>query len=142
MFANRHGVESPNLFVYGTLRSAADTKWSRFLASISRFAGPGRTRGLLFQLGGYPGMVVSAHDDAWVIGEVYSLNEPSSAWPVLDAYEGCGPADPPPHQFERQIVDVLLDNGQTISAWVYVYCLATGDKVRIRTGDYLRAKES
>jgi gamma-glutamylcyclotransferase (GGCT)/AIG2-like uncharacterized protein YtfP len=134
------------LFVYGTLRSGADTKWSRFLVSVSRFAGSGRTRGLLFQLGGYPGMVVdsqpgepvvSAHGDAWVVGEVYSLHEPSSAWPVLDAYEGCGPADPRPCAFERQAVDVLLDNGQTIRAWAYVYCLPTAGKVRIVSGDFI-----
>jgi gamma-glutamylcyclotransferase (GGCT)/AIG2-like uncharacterized protein YtfP len=127
------------LFVYGTLRTAADTKWSRFLASISHFDGPGRTPGLLFQLGGYPGMVAgSHHSDAWVIGEVHSLHQPSSAWPVLDAYEGCGPADPRPYTFERQVVDVLLGNGQTIRAWAYVYCLATEDKVRIVSGDYLQ----
>ena len=87
-------------------------------------------------------MVVSTHDDAWVIGEVYSLNEPSSVLPVLDAYEGCGPADPPPHQFERHVVDVLLDNGQTIRAWVYVYCGDTGHKTRIISGDFLQEKES
>ena len=83
-------------------------------------------------------LVVSSRDDAWVIGEVYSLHEPSSSWPVLDAYEGCSPADPPPHAFERQIVEVLLDNGQTIRAWAYVYCLATADKVRIVSGDYIK----
>jgi gamma-glutamylcyclotransferase (GGCT)/AIG2-like uncharacterized protein YtfP len=130
------------LFVYGTLRGAAGsytgTKWSRFLASVSRCAGPGRTRGLLFELGGYPGMVVGSPDDAWVIGEVYSLNEPSSAWPVLDAYEGCGPTDPLPYPFERQTVDVLMDKGESIRAWAYVYCLPTAGKVRIESGDYLQ----
>jgi gamma-glutamylcyclotransferase (GGCT)/AIG2-like uncharacterized protein YtfP len=130
------------LFVYGSLRSAADTKWSRFLASVSHFDGAGRTRGRLYQLGGYPGLVVSSpvvssDQNAWVVGEVYSPHEPASVWPVLDAYEGCGPADSLPYAFERQPVDVLLDNGQTIRAWAYVYCLATADKVRIMSGDYL-----
>ena len=82
--------------------------------------------------------VVSPPDDPWVTGEVYSLNDPASVWTVLDAYEGCGPADPPPHAFERQVVDVLLESGETIRAWAYVYCLATADKVRIVSGDYLQ----
>src|ERR1700681_2342398 len=94
--------ESRYLFVYGTLRSAAGTEWSRFLASASRFAGPGRTRGALFQLDGHPGMIVRAYHDAWVSGEVCFLNEASSTLAALDAYEGCGPGDPPPHKFERQ----------------------------------------
>ena len=131
-------AESRYLFVYGTLRSAAGTEWSRVLASASRFAGPGRTPGALFQLDGHPGMVVLAHHDARVSGEVYLLNEASSMLAVLDAYEGCGPGDPPPHKFERQVVDVLMDDGQTIQAWVYVYCLDTAGRARILSGDYLQ----
>jgi gamma-glutamylcyclotransferase (GGCT)/AIG2-like uncharacterized protein YtfP len=80
-------------------------------------------------------------EDAWVIGEVCLLNEPLSTLAVLDAYEGCGPGDPPPHQFERQVVDVLMDDGQTIGAWVYVYCLDTAGRARILSGDYLQPNQ-
>src|SRR5258708_35652000 len=116
------------LFVYGTLRNAANTEWSQFLSRSSITVGSGRTRGLLFQLDGYPGMVVSAHDDAWVSGEVFQLNEPSTAWPVLDAYEGCGATDPLPHEFEGQIVDVVLNGIQTIRALAYVSGLKLEEK--------------
>ena len=85
--------ESPHLFVYGTLRGAAGTEWSRFLTAKSRFVGSGRAHGALFHLDGYPGMTVCPDDDAWVSGEVYLLNDPSSALPFLGAYEGCGPSD-------------------------------------------------
>lgn len=132
--------ESRYLFVYGTLRSVANTEWSQFLSRSSITVGPGRTRGLLFQLDGYPGMVVKTHDDAWVSGEVFLLNEPSTAWPILDSYEGCGASDPPPHEFERQVVDVVLDGGQSIRAWAYVYCLNTEDKERIPSGNYLHQR--
>jgi gamma-glutamylcyclotransferase (GGCT)/AIG2-like uncharacterized protein YtfP len=135
-------IESQYLFVYGTLRSAAGTEWSRSLASASRFAGPGRTRGALFQLDGHPGMVVHAHQSGWVSGEVCLLNEPLSTLAVLDEYEGCGPGDLPPHKFERQVVDVLMDDGQTIRAWVYVYCWDTAGRSRILSGDYLQPKLS
>ena len=113
-------TESGYLFVYGTLRSGANTEWSHFLNRASVAVGLGRTRGVLLQLDGYPGMVVSAYDDAWVSGEVFLLNEPTSSWPVLDSYEGCGLSDPQPHEFERQIVDVILDDGKLIRAWAYV----------------------
>jgi gamma-glutamylcyclotransferase (GGCT)/AIG2-like uncharacterized protein YtfP len=135
-------TESRYLFVYGSLRRAAGTEWSRFLTSASRFAGPGRTRGALFQLDGHPGMVAGEHQRGWVNGEVCLLNESSSALAVLDAYEGCGPGDRQPHSFERQVVDVIMDDGKTIRAWAYVYCLDTAGRARILSGDYLLPKQS
>jgi gamma-glutamylaminecyclotransferase len=118
------------LFVYGTLRAGAGTKWSQFLIAASRFVGPGRTRGALFRLDGYPGMKVLAEGDAWVTGEVYLLNTPSSTLSALDAYEGS--------EFERQIVPVLLEDGRNLEAWAYIYCPETATKPRIASGDYLR----
>jgi len=129
------------LFVYGSLRAAAGTEWSRFLTAVSSFVGSGRVHGALFHLDGYAGMTVCT-DDAWVTGEVCLMNDPSSALPFLDAYEKCGPSDPLPHEFERQVVTVLLDSGQTVEAWAYVYTLETQDKVRITSGDYLRLKNT
>jgi len=132
--------ESPYLFVYGTLRGAAGTEWSGFLTAKSVFLGSGRTHGVLFHLDGYPGMKIRADRDAWVRGEVYLLNDPSSALTLLDAYEGCGPGDPLPHEFERQVVTVLLDSGRAIEAWAYVYSLETQGKARIHSGDYLQPR--
>jgi gamma-glutamylcyclotransferase (GGCT)/AIG2-like uncharacterized protein YtfP len=130
--------ELPYLFVYGTLRGAANTEWSRFLSTASRFVGSGRTHGALFHVGGYPGMTVCSDGETSVRGEVYLLNDPSSLLPLLDAHEGCGPGDPPPHEFERQVVTVQLDCGRAVEAWSYIYSLATGDKARIASGDYLQ----
>jgi gamma-glutamylcyclotransferase (GGCT)/AIG2-like uncharacterized protein YtfP len=128
----------PYLFVYGSLRRAACTQWSKFLADDSRFVGSGHTHGALFQLDGYPGMTVSPSEEAWVTGEVYLLHEPSSLLRSLDAYEGCGPDDALPHAFERQVVTVVLDSGQSVEAWAYIYKLATDGKSRLTSGDYLR----
>ncbi len=122
-------LEFPYLFVYGTLRAAAATEWSRFLQSQSDFVDSGRTPGWLFQLGGYPGMTVREDHDAWVRGEVYLLHDPAATLPRLDAYEGC--------EFVRQVVRVTLDNGRAISAWAYIYRRETQGKVRIASGDYL-----
>jgi len=127
-----------HLFVYGTLRREADTKWSRFLGSVSRFAGNARARGRLFQVKDYPGMVASIQDDEWVVGEVYLMNEPSTLLLTLDDYEECGPNNPTPHEYVRQVIEVVLDDGAKLPAWAYLYQMSTADKVRIWTGDYLR----
>jgi gamma-glutamylcyclotransferase (GGCT)/AIG2-like uncharacterized protein YtfP len=134
--------ELPYLFVYGTLRGAANTEWSRFLIAASHLVGSGRTHGALFHLGGYPGITVCTDDDAWVRGEVYLLNDPSSALPLLDSYEGCSPDDPLPHEFERKGVIVQLDSGRAVEAWAYIYSLETHGKARIASGDYLQPKSS
>lgn len=129
----------PDLFVYGTLRAAAGTEQSKRLTAASHFIGEASTHGLLFDLGDYPGMSASAEEDAWVRGEVYLLHDPSASLSALDAYEGCGPADSP-HEFKRQVVTVILDSGQTVQAWAYLYNLDTHDKTRIASGDYLQAR--
>ena len=41
-------MSSPYLFVYGTLRSASGTEWSRRLAANARLVGGGRVNGVLF----------------------------------------------------------------------------------------------
>lgn len=110
-------VTPPYLFVYGTLRAGAATEWSKFLTAKSRFIGFGRARGTLFHLGRYPGMTVGGEGVAWVAGEVYLLDDPRSALPLLDAYEGC--------EFERRVVTVWLDDGSQLEAFTYLYCLAT-----------------
>jgi hypothetical protein len=65
------------------------------------------------------------------MGDVCLLNDPASSLPYLDAYEGCGPDDPLPHEFERQVVTVVLDGGQTVEAWAYIYMLDTAGKAML-----------
>ena len=134
--------EPAYLFVYGTLRGAAGTGWSKFLTAKSQFVDSGRTHGALFQLEGYPGMTAATGEDAWVRGEVYLLDDPSAALPILDVYEGCSLEDAAPHEFQRQVVAVCLDNGQAIEAWAYVYSRETQGKARIASGDYLQPQSS
>ena len=125
------------LFVYGTLRRAAHTRWSRFLAEKSSFEGLGRTRGELFHLDGYPGMVAARDDDSWVRGEVCLLEGPA-VLATLDAYEGCAPGDEKPYEFEREPVNVAMEDGRTLQAWAYFYRWGTEGRARIPSGDFFR----
>jgi len=72
----------------------------------------------------------------------WTVNDPSSALPLLDSYEGCSPDDPLPHEFERQIVTVQLDSERAVEAWSYIYSLETHGKARIASGDYLQPESS
>jgi gamma-glutamylcyclotransferase (GGCT)/AIG2-like uncharacterized protein YtfP len=127
------------LFVYGTLRK--DVRNSKFHllareASEATFVGHARIQGRLFDLGEYPGLVLSGDPGSWVNGEVYAFHNPQRTLSRLDAYEGCGLNDPQPHDFERVERDVVLDSGARHRAWLYVYNGPTADKREILSGDY------
>jgi gamma-glutamylcyclotransferase (GGCT)/AIG2-like uncharacterized protein YtfP len=130
-----------HLFVYGTLRRGAGAMCARFL-SDSTFVGAGRVAGRIFRLDGYPGMVACTEGSAQVVGEVFRLYDPLLDLPLLDEYEGCGPADPLPHEFERGITPVQMDDGRTLDAWVYLYRLDTSGRAPIPSGDYLEPRSS
>lgn len=125
------------LFVYGSLRQASDHPMAQLLRTYAQPLGPARTRGVLYDLGAYPGLKDAEGDDAWVRGEVFRLLDPASLLPRLDAYEGCGPHDRPPYLFERHLRSVELDTGATVMAWVYLYNRPVAGARRIPSGDYL-----
>jgi gamma-glutamylcyclotransferase (GGCT)/AIG2-like uncharacterized protein YtfP len=121
--------DPPHLFVCGTLRSSMQNEWSRFLAARAELLGPAKIRGVLFDLGSYPGMIAPADAPGFVIGEVFKLNDPTGTFPELDRYEG--------DDFERRIVSVTLNDGREMEAWAYLYKRDISGKSRIESGDYL-----
>ena len=112
------------------------------LAREAKFVGRARIQGRLFRLGEYPGLVLSRDPDRWVHGEVYALDRPSDTLPDtlarLDDYEGCGPDDPEPHEFERVEQDIILESGARDKAWVYIYEGSTANMREILSGDYFQ----
>ena len=125
------------LFVYGTLRENSRNDAFHLLARDATFVGRARMKGRLYDLGEYPGLVASSGADAWVRGELYSLEKPEEALSRLDCYEGCGPDAAKPHDFKRVELDAELETGETIRAWVYVYEGSIEGKHEITSGDYL-----
>ena len=130
------------LFVYGTLRANVAGSMSHLLARQARRDGLARALGQLFDLGRYPGFVPSSQPDAWVHGELFTLDDPSKILPVLDAYEGCSPDDPHPHEFERVQLQVITETGERQLAWTYAYKGPTANKPVIASGDFARLSAS
>jgi gamma-glutamylcyclotransferase (GGCT)/AIG2-like uncharacterized protein YtfP len=111
----------------------------RLLARCSRFVGDGTVMARLYDLGEYPGIVLSGRPDERVAGEVYELKEGSRAdvLRILDEYEGLGPEAPLPHEYQRELVKVRLDDGTTLTAWAYVLADSVPRHPRIPDSDYL-----
>ncbi len=111
----------------------------RELSRRAATVGRGRVPGQLLDLGAFPGRVRDPAGGGPVVGEVYRLRDPDRALHVFDAYEGCGPDDPEPHLFRRDLEVVRLEDGGIVRAWVYSYQgERTGARV-ISSGDYAEA---
>lgn len=110
------------LFAYGTLRMGMGHAMHQVLAPHATFIGEGTVSARLFNLGSYPGIVLSDQSGDRVIGDVFHLAPESagSLLSALDDYEGIGPAHPLPHEYAREAVDVLMSDGRSIRAWAYV----------------------
>ncbi len=109
------------IFVYGTLRRNANSEMHQLLAKHAGFAGDASYQGKLYTIDYYPGAVPSDDPNDEIQGEVYLLHQADVVLPLLDQYEEFGPEFPEPNEYSRQKQTVLLQNGRTITAWVYVY---------------------
>ncbi len=122
------------LFAYGTLMTGFAR---RPLLKGAVLEARGRIRGTLYDFGEHPGLVLAGAD--WVHGELYRVPEMVKRLPVLDRTEWYDPANEPGSLFLRQRVAVLIGDGSTREAWVYVYNERTGPPdpgSRIESGDW------
>jgi len=134
--ANANDNMPQQLFVYGTLRPAMKHPMYRVLEPYVDTVQPATVPGELFDLGAYPGLVLSDNGDA-VVGELLGLRDAHACLRKMDAYEGCGPSNPTPHEFARTTTAATLSDGTTVNAWVYIYAFSTDDRPRVDSGDYL-----
>lgn len=119
---------NPHLFVYGTLRTGAKNRFAALLRRSADRIGGGRVQGRLYRIANYPGFVPSRSEHDWVKGEVFRLANAGALFSVLDEYEG--------REFQRIVLPVLLDSGEWIEAWVYVYAGLVRAKPWIPSGDF------
>ena len=125
------------LFVYGTLMPGSRDRFGNTarerLSEAGFWRGEASLRGVLYDLGGYPGLSETAEDYAAVSGAVIELYHPKDVFLWLDRYEGIDPQYPWASEYERVIRDVQHEAGDTLKAWVYIYRL-TPDPANLITG--------
>ena len=122
------------LFAYGTLMTGFSR---RPLLGGALLEARGRIRGTLLDLGEYPGVLLDS--GGWVVGELYRVPDMVKRLSGLDRAEGFDPADEATSPFVRRRVAVLVGDGSTREAWVYVYNDRggpAGPPPRIASGDW------
>jgi len=113
-------VINRNLFVYGTLMSAAGHPMGARLAREATLIGPASIQGRLYRIAWYPGVVDTPNAEERVHGEIYALTDPVTSLAWLDAYEGltAGRHDSEYARLERPARALA---GVNLMAWVYLY---------------------
>jgi gamma-glutamylcyclotransferase (GGCT)/AIG2-like uncharacterized protein YtfP len=129
-------IQTDLLFVYGTLRRGSDHENAARLARESSWLGNATLVGTLYRVTWHPALVLEGEDT--VIGDLLRLTDPAVSLPWLDAFESCGPDDPPPHDYRREIATVMTADG-AVDAMVYVWNLPLDGLERIAGGDWLEA---
>ena len=127
-------IQTDLLFVYGTLRRGSDHANAARLAAESEWLGTGTLMGTLYRVSWHPALVLEGEDS--ITGDLLRLTDPAASLPWLDAFESCGPADPPPHDYRREIASVMTASG-AVEAMVYVWNLGVEGLERMPGGDWL-----
>ncbi len=127
-------IQTDLLFVYGTLRRGSDHPNAHRLAGESTWAGTATLTGTLYRVSWHPALVLEGHDT--VTGDLVRLTDPALNLPWLDAFEGCAAGDPEPHEYRREVVQMVSADGP-VAAMVYVWNLPVDGLERIAGGDWL-----
>lgn len=122
------------IFLYGTLRRGASRDVLAHYAGVE-FVASARVRGVLYDLGDYPGLRLDAAA-SWVHGEVFAVDGATLAG--LDEWEGIDPVAPEAGEYRRVRVAVQRDDGAVESCWAYEIRAARCESAQvIASGDWL-----
>jgi gamma-glutamylcyclotransferase (GGCT)/AIG2-like uncharacterized protein YtfP len=129
-------MKSTFLFVYGSLIDEGN-EFAIYLKGNSTFYSPGKVKGKLYDIGEYPGAVLSAEDDAYIYGNILRIDTPEKVFKVIDDYEGYGGEQSWPNEFTRVLTYIETEIG-IINCWIYVYNLPVNGLGYIKGGRYIR----
>jgi gamma-glutamylcyclotransferase (GGCT)/AIG2-like uncharacterized protein YtfP len=123
------------LFVYGTLLDA-DNGVANFMRKHCSFVKPGKFKGILYDIGEYPGAVSMHNAAGYVHGSIYLMSNAPLVLEKLDDYEGFGPGQEQPNLFVRKLLEIETIT-RSFDCWTYLYNKPV-EKLRvIENGDYL-----
>ena len=132
----RSALKIDRIFVYGTLmRGQCRDHVLDFDDNIISIE-TGQTNGLLYDLGEFPGMVLSPGATNTVTGEVFHVQDVKKSLSVLDEIEGFGGYGAKESLYIRTIVTVNDAAGNNSPAWCYLFNQHDGLDKRIESGNW------
>jgi gamma-glutamylcyclotransferase (GGCT)/AIG2-like uncharacterized protein YtfP len=111
-------MDSRFLFVYGSLKRGGELH--HHLARLgARFLGSACVDGERSRRGRFPGARPTSRSGKRLRGELFQLRWPARDLRVLDKVEGFIPGAPLRSEFGRAVAEIVLNNGEPRSAWIY-----------------------
>ena len=126
-----------HFFSYGTLLSGIQHPMHELMLQYAELSGTGFINGKLYDLGNYPGLVLSNNVKKIVWGEIYLIRDEDKLFQYLDDYEGCARYSPKPFEYERNLVSIHDTPQHSLLAWTYLYKLPVRHLPLVPNGDYL-----
>lgn len=102
------------LFVYGTLMNDIQSMIANHLKINSQLLGEGKAKGLLFDLGRYPGFVYDPLAETTITGHIFQMDNPEDMLKTLDEYEGITASYPVDSEYRRELIPVFGQRGNSI----------------------------
>ena len=109
------------LFLYGTLLPHRAPSEIAHTVERLRLRGDGAVKGVLYDLGDYPGAILDDSADNYVHGTVLEIPVDEESLHELDAYEDFDPQHEKASLFVRVLHPVKLSTGEILKCWIYVY---------------------
>ncbi|MCO5934792.1 gamma-glutamylcyclotransferase [Mucilaginibacter sp. RB4R14] len=122
------------LFVYGTLIQPGNPI-AGYLNLNCTYLLRGKIKGILYDIGEYPGLIISDNAQNYVYGHIYKLHHTKQNLFVIDDYEGVGPDQEQPNLYIRKIRSVETADG-IVDTWIYLYNLPVDGLPLITSGNY------
>lgn len=129
-------IMNDKLFVYGSLLSNFKSAIGQFLKLHAKFLGEVYVKGLLFDLGQYPGLISPANTSQLVYGHLLQLFDPENVFVTLDQYEGINPEDLSNSEYYRALIQLETNDLGVDQCWTYIYNLSTSGLKVIPGGNY------
>jgi len=128
------------LFTYGTLLPGKAPPEIAATVRRLRRSGRGFVHGHLYDLGEYPGAVLSKTGPV-IVGQIFELPDDPEVLSKLDEYEGFDPAHPQGSLFVRERWPVTLIGGKKkVNCWIYIYNRHPGTAPSISSGDFFKSR--
>jgi len=129
------------LFAYGTLQPGLAPEAMAAMVARLTAVGEGFVRGVLFDLGEYPGAILDPQSERKVFGTVLRLPEDRSVLAELDAYEGFEAECPEASLFVRVLGSVEVADGGAVECWIFAYNRSVEGRPIVPGGRFPMARE-
>ena len=126
------------IFLYGTLLPGKAPHVIAHAVEQLREIGKATVCGCLYNLGRYPGAILSDVPEQCIRGRVFELPDDPRMLQEMDQYEGFYYSTETKSLFVRESCVATLDDGRRVECWIYVYNRPVSESLRIASGEYTR----